>query len=85
MVQVKSLAVCVMLVFVWQHAEAAKLHRTRNNQRYDEALQTDIYETIVDDMQADATTVYPPLVEEPVNPVSIIIDSTTTPELVDTE
>lgn len=71
MFQVKSFVVCAILVLMWQHIEAGKLTKTRNNKRYDEALQTDIYETVDDDMQADATTVYPPLVEEPPNPVSI--------------
>lgn len=73
MFQVKSFVVCVILVLVWQHSEAGKLTKTRSNKRYDEALQTDIYETVVDDMQADATTVYPPLFEEPSNAVSIKI------------
>lgn len=73
MFQAKSLVVIVILLFVWQHTEAAKLTKAKSNKRYDEALQTDIYESIDDDVEmlADATTIYPPLIEEPSNSVSI--------------
>lgn len=73
MFQVKSLVLCVILLFMWQNIEAGKLTKAKSNKRYDAALQTDIYETIDDDgvMLADATTVYPPLIEEPSHSVSI--------------
>lgn len=75
MFQAKSLVVIVILLFVWQwqHTEAAKLTKAKSIKRYDEGLQTDIYETIDDDVEmlADATTIYPPLIEEPSNSVSI--------------
>lgn len=75
MFQVKTLILCAILLFMWQHIEAAKLTKSKNNRRYDEQLQTYIYESSDDDMQADATTIYPPLVEEPSKPVSIKIAS----------
>lgn len=73
MFQMKSFVACVILLVMWQHIEAGKLNKIKSNKRYDEALQTDIYESIYvdNDMQADATTVYPPLIEEPSKPVSI--------------
>lgn len=67
----KTLVLCVILLFMWKHIEAGKLPRAKSNKRHDEALQTFIYESNDDDMQANATTIYPPLIEEPSNPVSI--------------
>lgn len=71
MFQFKFLVWCVIALFMWQHIEAGKLTKRTNKQWYDEALQTYVYESNIDgEMQADATTIYPPLIEEPSKPVS---------------
>lgn len=77
MFQVKTLVLCAILLLMWQQIEAGKLTKTKGNKRHDEALQTYIYESNDDDMQGDATTIYPPLIEEPSNPVSIEVMSST--------
>lgn len=79
MFQVKALVLCaILLVFIRQTIEAGKLTNAKINQRHDKELQTFIYESNGDDdVQADATTIYPPLIEEPSNPVSIEAISST--------
>lgn len=72
MFQVKYLVLCALFFLLWQNIDAGKLPKAKSNKRHDEALQTYIYESnIDDDVQADQpTTIYPPLIEEPSNPVS---------------
>lgn len=74
MIRVKYFALCVILLFLWQHIDAAKLTKSRGKKIHDEELKTYIYESPVDDdIQSDATTIYPPLIEEPSKPVSLPI------------
>lgn len=66
MYYVKYFVLCAILLFLSQEIDAAKLAKVRNNKRHDEILQTYIYDSNDDDVQADQpTTIYPPLIEEP--------------------
>lgn len=67
MFRIKYLVLCVISLFMWQHIHAAKLTDRKNLQWHDEALKTYVYTSDIDEnMQADATTMYPPLIEEQV-------------------
>lgn len=59
---------CIGLVLISEHVAARRTSKVEP--RYDKSLQTYIYEpTFDDEYQADATTMFPPLIES-TNPVS---------------
>lgn len=73
MFRFEHLILCASLLLVCEHAVAQG--PPKSGKRYDEALHSYVFEPSDDfsDFQADATTAYPPLVENETNTVSFCV------------
>lgn len=72
MFRLRYLILCAGLLFICKHVEAQG--PKNNRRRHDEMLRSYVFEPSDDypagELQADATTMYPPLVEHEANTVS---------------